>query len=130
MNFIRMNLPQLRVEMYQGLMDHIVTAAENQGRQPGKIVILPSSFQGYPRSCQQNDQDAMAIVAKYEKPDLFLTFTCNPKCKDITDASEPEQQSGDRSIQITCTHSRYKCVQCHPNVKSCCFPTISHNVYH
>ena len=34
------------------------------------------------------------------------------------------------SIQITCTHSRYKCVQCHPNVKSCCFHTIGHNVYH
>ncbi len=26
----------------------------------------------------------MAIVAKYGKPDLFLTFTCNPKCPDIT----------------------------------------------
>ena len=95
-NFIRVNQPQLRVEMYQGLMDHIVTAAENQGRQPGKIVILPSSFQGSPRSCQQNFQDAMAIVAKYGKPDLFLTFTCNPKCKDITDALAPGQQSGDR----------------------------------
>ena len=95
-SFIRMNQSQLRVEMYQGLMDHIVSAAENQGRQPGKIVILPSSFQGSPRSCQQNYQDAMAIVAKYGKPDLFLTFTCNPKCKDITDALPPGQQSGDR----------------------------------
>ena len=38
----------------------------------------------------------MAIVAKYGKPDLFLTFTCNPKCKDITDALAPGQQSGDR----------------------------------
>ncbi len=26
----------------------------------------------------------MAIVSKYGKPDLFITFTCNPKCKDIT----------------------------------------------
>ena len=95
-NFIRNNQPKLRVDMYQGLMDHICTAAENQGRQPGKMVILPSSFQGSPRACQQNYQDAMAVVAKYGKPDLFLTFTCNPKCKDITDALEPGQQSGDR----------------------------------
>lgn len=28
----------------------------------------------------------MAIVAKFGKPDLFLTFTCNSKCKDIFDS--------------------------------------------
>ena len=33
---------------------------------------------------QQNYQDAMAIIAKFGKPDLFLTFTCNPKSPDIT----------------------------------------------
>ena len=27
---------------------------------------------------QQNYQDAMAIVGKYGKLDLFITFTCNP----------------------------------------------------
>ena len=34
---------------------------------------------------QQNYQDAMAIVSKFGKPDLFLTFTCNPKCQAITE---------------------------------------------
>ena len=35
---------------------------------------------------QQNYQDAMAIVVKYGKPDdLFLTYTCNPKTKKITE---------------------------------------------
>ena len=34
---------------------------------------------------QQNYQDAMAIVAKYGKPDLFVTYTCNPNIKDIVD---------------------------------------------
>ena len=37
---------------------------------------------------QQNYQDAMAIVAKYGKPDLFVTYTCNPKIKDITSEME------------------------------------------
>ena len=32
---------------------------------------------------QQNYQDAMAIVAKYGKPDLFVIYTCNPKVQDI-----------------------------------------------
>ena len=32
---------------------------------------------------QQNYQNAMAICCKYGKPDLFITFTCNPKWKEI-----------------------------------------------
>ena len=34
---------------------------------------------------QQNYQDAMAIIAKFGKPDLFLTFTCNPKSQSIAE---------------------------------------------
>ena len=52
---------------------------------PGIPVVLPSSFSGSPRAMQQNYQDAMAIVAKYGKPDLFLTYTCNPKIREITE---------------------------------------------
>ena len=86
LDFIRRNQSNLRVDLYQGLMDHIQSQAEDRQLQPGKVVILPSSFQGSPRAMQQNFQDAMSVVAKYGKPDLFLTFTCNPKCKDISDA--------------------------------------------
>lgn len=32
---------------------------------------------------QQNYQDAMAIVRKFGKPDLFITFTCNPNWPEI-----------------------------------------------
>jgi hypothetical protein len=31
-------------------------------------------------------QDAMARVRKFGKPDLFITFTCNPRWREITDA--------------------------------------------
>ena len=31
----------------------------------------------------QKYQDAMAIVRKYGKPDLFITFTCNPNWAEI-----------------------------------------------
>ena len=34
---------------------------------------------------QQNYQDAMAIVAKYGKPDLFVTYTCNSSVQDIVE---------------------------------------------
>jgi hypothetical protein len=91
LNYIRMNQSKLRVDLYSGLVDHINSQAEQEGLLPGKPLILPSSFQGSPRNMQQNYQDAMAIVRKYGKPDLFVTMTCNPKWKDITENLEPWQ---------------------------------------
>ena len=37
----------------------------------------------------QNYQDALAIVAKYGKPDLFMTVTCNPRWPEITNNLPP-----------------------------------------
>ncbi|CAF4462084.1 unnamed protein product [Rotaria sp. Silwood2] len=76
--FHRQNQQALRVELYQGLMDHLANEAVIEELKPGRVVILPSSFQGSPRAMQQNYQDAMAIARKYGKLDLFITFTCNP----------------------------------------------------
>ena len=41
-------------------------------------------------------QDAMTIVRKYGKPDLFITFTCNPLWDDITSNLLPNQKVTDR----------------------------------
>jgi hypothetical protein len=76
-----MNQQSLRLENYKGLMDHVHNVTE-KGVKAWKMVILPSSFMGSPRAMQQNYQDAMAIVRKYGKPDLFITMTCNPQWKD------------------------------------------------
>lgn len=94
--FIQQQQSLFRVELYQGLMDHIQSEANLSGLAPGKIVILPSSFQGSPRAMQQNYQDAMTIVSQFGRPDLFLTYTCNPRCKDIQDALLPGQKAHDR----------------------------------
>ena len=47
----------------------------------------------------QNYQDAMAICREYGAPDLFVTFTCNPKWDEIAEAlrQEPGQKPHDRS---------------------------------
>jgi hypothetical protein len=90
--WIRENRKKLRVQKYQGLMDYIHTQAQQTGMNPGTIVILPSSFQGSPRNMQQNYQDAMAMVSKFGRPDLFLTFTCNPTCEDIVKSLLPNQK--------------------------------------
>ena len=70
-------------------MDHLYFEAAQHNLQPGRMVILPSTFQGSPRAMQQNYQDAMAIVCKFGKPDLFLTFTCNPKAISIIENLPP-----------------------------------------
>ena len=61
------------------------------GSQLGKTVILPLSFTGGPRYQHQLYQDAMGIVQCFGKPDFFITFTCNPRWQEITDALFPRQ---------------------------------------
>ena len=82
LNYYRTYQSHLRVEHYRGLYDYLNRRSENENFQIGKAVILPSSFAGSPRHMAQNYQDAMSIVSKFGKPDLFITFTCNPKWKD------------------------------------------------
>ncbi|TBU13530.1 helitron-like helicase [Hamiltosporidium tvaerminnensis] len=47
---------------------------------------------------KQKYQDAMAIVRKYGKPDLFITMTCNPNYAEISenlDANEKRENRPD-----------------------------------
>ena len=45
---------------------------------------------------QNYDQDAMTIVRKYGKPDVFLTMTANPWWPEIIENSHPNQKANDR----------------------------------
>ncbi|KMQ91419.1 hypothetical protein RF55_8718 [Lasius niger] len=95
-NYCRDHQKELRTETYQGLRDYIQTMANNLNGRIGKMVILPSTFIGSPRNMLQNYQDAMAIVSKFGKPDLFITMTCNPKWREIKENILPGQQASDR----------------------------------
>ncbi|GBO03343.1 hypothetical protein AVEN_231804-1 [Araneus ventricosus] len=44
----------------------------------------------------QNYQDDMAMVRKFGRPDLFVTFTCNPTWVDILNVLEGQQRPEDR----------------------------------
>ena len=56
---------------------------------------------------QQNYQDAMCIVAKFGKPDLFVTFTCNPKWPEIVNNLEKWQTSENRpDLVATVFHTK------------------------
>ena len=84
LNWQRQNQKQLRADLYFGLMDHLENETVDPGQpRPGHPKILASSFTGGPRYMKQKYEDAMAVVTEYGKPDVFLTYTCNPKHPDI-----------------------------------------------
>jgi hypothetical protein len=47
----------------------------------------------------QRYQDSMAIVREEGKPDLFITFTANPKWTEVMRMLEPGQQPHDATIK-------------------------------
>ncbi|XP_022722231.1 uncharacterized protein LOC111279552 [Durio zibethinus] len=69
-------------ELYNGLKGAVVRG-DTTPASLGRRFILPSSFTGSPRYMVQYYQDAMAICRWTGTPDIFLTFTCNPKWKEI-----------------------------------------------
>ena len=49
----------------------------------GKRIVMPSSFIGGPRDMRHRYMDAMALVWRFGKSDIFLTMTCNPNWDEI-----------------------------------------------
>ncbi|XP_044005848.1 uncharacterized protein LOC122850854 [Aphidius gifuensis] len=92
----QLNQKKIRADTYQGLIDHLRNKANETNGSVGKIVILPSTFTGSPRNMLQHYQDAMAIVRKFGKPDLFITMTCNPNWREIKENLLDGQTASDR----------------------------------
>jgi len=80
--------------LYQGVVDAV--HAGDSSKSVGRRIVLPSSFTGGPRQMYQLYQDAMTIVNHFGKPDLFITFTCNPKWPEIIRELLPNQNVADR----------------------------------
>ncbi|KAJ1288125.1 hypothetical protein BS78_02G065900 [Paspalum vaginatum] len=97
LNWYRMHQGTLRTELYSGLQD-AMDNGDTRTDQVGKKIILPSSYTNSPRNKQQYYQDAMAICRWAGYPDLFITFTCNPKWPEIQYMMDyiPEQKLEDR----------------------------------
>jgi len=65
------------LEEYIYLQDAIVNHGDVDNM--GRLTILPATYIGSPRHMHEYTQDAMSYVRKYDRPDLFITFTCNPQ---------------------------------------------------
>ena len=59
-------------------------------------VYLSSEFLGSPRHQQKMVADSLAIVKKHGRPTYFITFTTNPKWKEILEQLEKGQTAADR----------------------------------
>ncbi|KAF8787007.1 hypothetical protein HNY73_008646 [Argiope bruennichi] len=94
LRFIRLNQKKLRVEDYIHLRDAITN--DDNIKQIGKPTILPSTFTGSPRYMHERTQDAMTYVRNYGSLHLFITFTCNPQWREITEELILRQKSHDR----------------------------------
>jgi hypothetical protein len=103
LQFIESHQSDLRSETVQGIADAIDKGFVNADSIGGRVVV-PVSFTGGRRYHVMNYQDAMAICRVYGPPDLFVTFTCNTKWREIADALcfEPSQQPCDRSDLVVC----------------------------
>ena len=58
---------------------------------------MPSSHMSGRRYFNENFHDGIAICRVHDAPDVFTTFTCNPKWPKITTALEPGQAPSDRA---------------------------------
>lgn len=94
LNYIKFNQAKMRVDQYNCYVDNMLNR-EDMGR-VGRKVILPSSFTGGARYMNQSYHDAIAMVQKFGKPDLFITMTCNPHWPEITAQLLPHQKAEDR----------------------------------
>ena len=93
-NFIRFSQTKLRAEEYIHLKDAIRDDKDTSNI--GQLIILPSSFTGGMRYMHERKQDAMTYVRCHGRPDLFITFTCNPKWPEIGTQFMHGQKSQDR----------------------------------
>ncbi|MGA1502986.1 MAG: hypothetical protein ACO38Z_10310, partial [Candidatus Nanopelagicales bacterium] len=99
LNYLRTHQDDLRADLYQNLRDAFVDSDNGQpnAERIGKRVVLPATFGGSPRDMQRRYLDAMAMLARFgPRPDLFVTFTCNPGWSEITEHLLPGQVASDR----------------------------------
>ena len=92
LGFIKNHQEKLRIDTYT----RAIHATDGDLNNIGKKVVLPSSYTGGPRYMWKKTQDAMTYVRNYGPPDLFITFTTNPKWDEIKKELLPGQQPTDR----------------------------------
>lgn len=95
LDYYRRKQSDMRSELYQGIVDSVMSG-ETRGSELGTRIILPASFIGGARDMRRRYLEAMALVQRFGKPDLFITITCNSEWAEILQELLPGQQAQDR----------------------------------
>ncbi|KAF7839564.1 uncharacterized protein G2W53_008046 [Senna tora] len=101
LNFVQMHQKQLRMDLYNGLINAILRG-DHDATSIGKRIILPSSFTGGPRYMAQSFHDGIQICKWAGYPDLFLTFTCNTNWPEIQRFVRKKQLRAEDRPDIVC----------------------------
>ncbi|CAI9298597.1 unnamed protein product [Lactuca saligna] len=97
--FYRTQQHELRQEFLQGVVDALASGETNAST-IGRRVVLPANFIGGPRNMRRKYIDAMALVQKFGKPDIFLTLTCNPNWPEIRQHMMIQEETQNRADLI------------------------------
>ncbi|XP_066341090.1 uncharacterized protein [Miscanthus floridulus] len=90
----------IRADLYQGLIGTLA-AGEARASEAGKRIVLSKDFHGSDRDVHARFMDAMTLVTRFGKPDLFITMTCNPYWNEIMEELLPGQTAQDRPDVVT-----------------------------
>lgn len=77
-------------------MDRVGNDTVLDPQEIGKKIIFSATFPDSPRALKGLFQDVMTVVRKYGRPDFFITFTYNPKWREIEENLLPGQTAQDR----------------------------------
>ncbi|KAF8077315.1 hypothetical protein N665_1046s0003 [Sinapis alba] len=83
LRYLKFNQSSVRSDSFDYIKE-----SENAGKidmhEQGSEFIMPASYVGSPRYMKNCYLDAMTISKHFGFPDLFITYTCNPKWPEIT----------------------------------------------
>ncbi|XP_060170295.1 uncharacterized protein LOC132601203 [Lycium barbarum] len=82
LDFASLNQDLFRIDMLEGLLD-MLRRGEREASQIGRNRYHPHSFTRGPRDMRRRYMDAIALVQRFGKPDIFLTMTYNPTWPEI-----------------------------------------------
>ncbi|CAH1431510.1 unnamed protein product [Lactuca virosa] len=77
-----------------------MASGETSASAIGRRVVLPANFICGPRNMRRKYIDAMALVQKFGKPDIFLTLTCNPNWPEIKQYMMGNEETQNRADLI------------------------------
>lgn len=100
LDYFRNKQDEIRADLYQGIVDN-VGQGETQGLKVGTRIVLPRIFIGGPQDMQKRYLDAMTLVKKYGKPDLFLIMTYNPNWPEIKKELRSHEKTQNRPDLLT-----------------------------